>query len=125
MPGKFLYIEDHEDAVKLICRVFDNAEIVWVSNRHDALPLLFNGQKFDVILIDHYLPDTTGLDLCREIRTRDDHTPIVFVTASSSLSIHEVRQAGGQGLIRKASPNFVIQLRQTVNDLTGCSSKNA
>lgn len=118
MTAKFLYIEDQEDSCDLVRSIFDSTEIVCVPTKKDALRLLKKDPQFDLFLIDHYLPDGLGLGLCREIRSRDRSTPIVFVTASSSLSIHDVRDAGGQGLVKKASANFVKQLRQTVTDLT-------
>jgi CheY-like chemotaxis protein len=117
MTGKFLYVEDQKDALDLIRAVLKDVEVVWAPTGRDALQLIEEGQAFDLYLIDHYLPDSTGLALCREIRGKDDFTPAVFVSACESLSIGDVRDAGGHGLVRKASRNFFNQLRQTVTDL--------
>ena len=118
MSGRFLYIEDNKDAFDLLRALFKDVEVVWAPTGTDALQLIQNDTSFDLYLIDQYLPDGTGLALCREIRGHHDFTPAVFVSASHTLSIQDVRDAGGHGLVRKASPNFSAQLKQTVSDLT-------
>lgn len=125
MTGKFLYVEDQKDSLDLIRAVLKDVEVVWAPTGRDALQLIQEEQSFDLYLIDQYLPDSTGLELCREIRDNDDFTPAVFVSASPSLSIHEVRDAGGHGLVRKASPNFFEQLRQTITDLAALNTRAA
>jgi CheY-like chemotaxis protein len=38
------------------------------------------GGLFDLYLLDYYLPDGTGLELCLLIRDFDGSTPVLFVT---------------------------------------------
>ena len=59
--------------------------------------------RFDLCLFDYHLPDGTGIELCIFLRTFDKETPVVFATASPSLSEREVLKAGGQALVRKGS----------------------
>ena len=92
-------------------------EIVWTPTASDALQLLKKDKGFDLYLVDYFLPDATGLELCRSIRTLQDTTPIVLVTASRTLTIEGVRGACANALVRKGEPTFVDHLRQTVNDL--------
>jgi DNA-binding response OmpR family regulator len=40
-------------------------------------------QRFDLVVLDLMLPDMDGLDVCRELRTRRDYTPILMLTARS------------------------------------------
>ena len=40
-------------------------------------------EEYDLIILDVGLPDTTGFDLCREIR-KDRDIPVIFLTARSS-----------------------------------------
>src|SRR6218665_2084100 len=37
--------------------------------------------EFDLIILDIMLPDKNGLEICKEIRTNDIQTPILFLTA--------------------------------------------
>src|SRR5437899_4613350 len=44
-------------------------------------------RPFDLLLLDVSLPDRNGIDLLREIRTRDPHLPIVLITAYGSVDM--------------------------------------
>ncbi|HEX9391817.1 MAG TPA: response regulator transcription factor [Usitatibacteraceae bacterium] len=49
----------------------------------------FRREPFDLVLLDLMLPDADGLDVCRDLRSRDDglaKTPIIMVTARGDLS---------------------------------------
>ncbi len=117
IKGKFLYVVDNPDSCEIIGNVFDSADVVCASTGQEALQLITADPSFSLYLFDHVLPDTTGLELCREVRRIDSRTPILFISSMQTLSIAEVREAGAQGLIRKATPYFIEQLKQTVFDL--------
>ena len=40
---------------------------------------------YDIIILDILLPEMDGLTVCREIRKRDKHTPILMLTARDAL----------------------------------------
>ena len=40
--------------------------------------------KFDLIILDIMLPDKNGIDVCKELRTQQILTPILFLTALST-----------------------------------------
>jgi DNA-binding response OmpR family regulator len=40
-------------------------------------------RRFDIIILDNWLPDLEGLDLCKQIREFDQRTPIIFYSASA------------------------------------------
>lgn len=42
-----------------------------------------NNRRFDLMVLDLMLPDMDGLDVCRELRTNRDFTPILILTARS------------------------------------------
>lgn len=56
----------------------------------------------DIVVIDHNLPDGTGLDLIRRIRRDDLSTKIVMITAQSSIShAVEAMKAGADDYLTK------------------------
>lgn len=58
--------------------------------------------EFDAVLLDINLPDGNGLDLCREIRGRGQHTYIMFITANDRESdILKGYDAGGADYVTK------------------------
>ena len=40
-------------------------------------------RRFDIIILDNWLPDLEGIDLCKQIREFDQRTPIIFFSASA------------------------------------------
>ena len=40
----------------------------WRQHAQAALELLQSGQRFDLVLLDYYLPERNGLELARDIR---------------------------------------------------------
>ena len=43
--------------------------------------------KFDLILLDLMMPDRSGMDLLRDIRGRDNETPVIMLTAYGSVEV--------------------------------------
>ena len=46
---------------------------------------LFRSREWDLILLDIMLPGISGIELLRRIRSHDDHTPVILLTAKSSV----------------------------------------
>lgn len=75
------------DDEKLMCDILTMSlqrlgyAVTTASNGFDALDL-FEGQEFDLLLLDVMMPDMDGFDVCVEIRKRSD-VPIIMLTALS------------------------------------------
>ena len=62
----------------------------------------FLSGSFDLIMLDINLPDGSGLDLCREIRKRNESIPVLMVTAKSDEDTAVLSFEGGaDDFIRK------------------------
>lgn len=70
--------------------------------------------RFDLLLLDVNLPDGSGLDLLRQVRTNGDATPVILLTAND-LELDEVTglEAGADDYITK--PFSLAVLRARVN----------
>ncbi|HET6978408.1 MAG TPA: response regulator [Pyrinomonadaceae bacterium] len=81
---RVLYIEDHEDTRELVTLVLEQQsyEVVTGSTIRSGVDLA-GSQHFDLYLLDSWLPDGSGLDLCKQIRVFDKATPIVFYSAAA------------------------------------------
>ena len=63
----------------------------------DALRIL-SARPVDLILLDVYLPDMTGLDLCRALRSRGNAVDVIAVTSARDLPT--VRAAVSLGIVQ-------------------------
>jgi two-component system response regulator QseB len=57
----------------------------WFLNGHEASQAL-NSTDYDLALLDLGLPRVDGMTLLRQIRARDDGTPVIVITARDSLT---------------------------------------
>jgi len=87
-----------------------------------------DAREFDVVLIDlNYSRDTTsgheGLDLLTQIRARDEHLPVVVMTAWGSIELAvDAMQRGARDFVQKPWDNArLLSLIQTQADL--CRSR--
>ncbi|MFD2937626.1 response regulator transcription factor [Spirosoma flavum] len=81
---KILLIEDDALIVDLVrihlCTL--PAEVLTANTGHDGLGQLAQ-QSVDLCILDVMLPDMNGIEICRQIRQRDNFTPILMLTAKA------------------------------------------
>ncbi|MFC2156617.1 response regulator transcription factor [Acidobacteriota bacterium] len=82
MKGRILVVEDEPT---IATGLKDDLEIEGftaevVDDGLDALQRILEGE-FDLILLDVMLPGMDGFDVCREVRLKGNHTPIIMLTA--------------------------------------------
>lgn len=78
--------EDNDDLAALISRRLQARptwSVVRARTAKEAASRL-EGDRFDVAVLDYLLPDGTGLDLLRVVRSASPQTPVLFLTAHGS-----------------------------------------
>ena len=116
MPPKrrILCVDDQADMCSLITMILTDYEVVSAHSKAEALRIATGG-LFDLYLLDYYLPDGTGLELCLLIRDFDASTPILFVTDMDDLSQQQIENVNAQGLIHKEDlPDGLLSAIQKV-----------
>lgn len=82
-----LIVEDEQkiaDTLKL--GLSENGYSVEVAYDGDIGWKVFQSQSFDVVVLDINLPGMNGYELCKAIRNRNPHVPVIMLTALSSLN---------------------------------------
>lgn len=108
---RILCVEDNQDISGYINNMLKIAgyQTVIAQNLIDGLQLAKN-EHFDLILLDHDLPDGTGLELCKLIRALDTHTPILFFSNAIGPRVRqEAIAAGAQGYISKMEAFDILE----------------
>jgi CheY-like chemotaxis protein len=121
-----LFVEDHEDTRKMLELLFEEwgYNATMAATATEGLKRLLE-RRFDLVILDNWLPDLDGIELCRQIRTVDRQTPIIFYSAAAMGS--EDRDAlacGASAYVYKG--NGLALLRETmagVLDKTNHKSK--
>ena len=98
-----LLIEDHEDTRKMLELLFGEwgYRATISSTATQGLKHLLE-HRFDLIILDNWLPDLDGVELCRQVRTVDRQTPIIFYSAAGMGSEdREAMDSGANAFISK------------------------
>lgn len=73
-----LCVDDHHDTCDLITTLLSDSDVMCAHTKASGLQKA-NAENFDFYLLDYYLPDGTGLELCRLIRAFNHQSPILLV----------------------------------------------
>jgi DNA-binding response OmpR family regulator len=115
MKKRVLCIEDHADTSKLISAILDDYEVVSANSLEDAERKVA-AEKFDLYLVDYYLPDGLGLEFILGVKSLNGETPILMVTGSP-VEESQAESLGADGIIKKGTVSFVDNLRNQVSQL--------
>jgi len=100
---KILYVEDEPNLGKIVSETLEQRgfEVVLVK---DGAKVLDSFKSFnpDICVLDVMLPNIDGFELGREIRTRFDQLPIIFLTAKTQTTdVVKGFNSGGTDYVRK------------------------
>jgi two-component system alkaline phosphatase synthesis response regulator PhoP len=81
---KVLVVEDDKSIAELLeIHLKDlNCEVSLASDGEAGLNNALNKQ-FNLIVLDLMLPSLSGLEICKQLRKKDDYTPVLMLTAKS------------------------------------------
>lgn len=93
-PGRILVVDDNDlncDVAKgILCCLGMQAEAV--RSARECITLLGEGQRYDIIFMDHMMPEMDGVEALHEIRSKGGEiaaTPIVLLTANAVSGVKE------------------------------------
>lgn len=111
-----LMVEDQEDSWELEALKLTECKLTFARNFDEGLRLARLGY-FDLYILDNWLPDGSGIGLCRLIREFDPYTPILFYSAAAyERDIQEALRSGAQAYLAK--PVKPEDLEHAVTKLT-------
>lgn len=119
-PPRVLLVDDDPDLVRLLQHILTSHGIgtaKHVASGREALAAL---DGIDIVLLDHQLPDTNGLDLLDAIRTLPAPPAVVLVTGhgNESLAAEALRRGADDYLAKDADltellPQILERVRRT------------
>ena len=108
-------MEDDRESCELLRHVLPEWDLA-ISHTIAGAVSHYLERHFDLAMLDNWLPDGSGIELCREMRSRFPETPIIFMSAAAQEStIEEAIAAGANRYFVK--PFDPEELRETVKDL--------
>lgn len=116
-----LCVDDDEDSrvmlVTLLKLAFIEAKAVGTAAQ--ALSLI-QAEHFDLYMLDAWLPEIDGFELCRRMRALDSHTPILFFSgAAYATDKKKGIDAGADAYVKKPDIDELVEnIRQLTSQVT-------
>ena len=81
-PNRLLIVDDDPELLQFLMDELSGAghRCIGCDNGQDAL-LRWRQEQFDLVVLDWTLPDFSGVELCRRLRSSGNTTPVLMLTA--------------------------------------------
>lgn len=118
-PVRLLYIDDDPALCRLVQKELarHGFETVCAQDGDAGVEALRAG-RFDVVALDHYMPERDGLDVLPEIVALPDAPPVVYVTGAQDgrLAVAALRAGAADYVIKDVAEDFTTLLRAALED---------
>jgi two-component system cell cycle sensor histidine kinase/response regulator CckA len=116
---RLFLVEDNEDIALLMRRCLERAghEVVCCRTAADAL-IVLGHSTFHLVLLDHILPDRSGLDLLQDMKREGIVTPVLVVTAygDEQLATQVLRSGALDYIAKDQALTFLAELPKRVSE---------
>ncbi len=123
MSHKILVVDDDILVLEALEELLTaSGYVVRVAARGQEALEMLDRERFDLLILDVVMPKMTGLDLCREVRKRDDEmskVKIIMLTAKTEEKNVEIQEKYGCDLYltKPIDPGRLKELiRETLED---------
>jgi DNA-binding response OmpR family regulator len=100
---RVLYVDNHADSGEMMTELlsFQNIETRVAATASQALALI-KAECFDLYILEAWLPDLDGFELCQRMRVADPKTPVLFFSgAAYEADKKRGLEAGAEGYVSK------------------------
>jgi DNA-binding response OmpR family regulator len=108
---RILFVDDDDDTCEMMRLLLQHSgyRVTTAETIVDALGLA-KAERFDLYLLDNWLPDGLGLELCQQLRALYPASPIVFYSGIAQESeIQKARAAGADDYLVKPCDFELLQ----------------
>jgi len=115
MGKKILIIDDQPDILEVLTEILEilNHEVVAITSGYN-LDKKFQENRFDMVITDYQMPDMTGVDIAKKIKSKYGGTKVYIISGYHQLlSEEKMNEFGISGLLNK--PFDIEELKRIVN----------
>lgn len=116
---RILLIDDDEGFSRLVSKHLERAhfDVVCASSATAGLAH-FESSIFNVIILDHILPEHDGLTLLATLQSRDNPPPVVYLTGSqeSRIAVAALKAGAADYVVKDTQGEFLILLENAVTN---------
>ena len=119
-PKRVLCVEDDRDTCEVLKFVMTDFDFVAVSTISAAEEKIAEGH-FDLYVLDNWLPDGSGVELCESIRASGSHSPIIFTSAIGQRQDIDIAMNAGADryLVKPYEPETLVKAVKELLEQSG------
>ncbi|MEX0736042.1 MAG: response regulator [Bacteroidota bacterium] len=116
-----LIIEDEANFVQTLEYALRNAPehryaVQHAPSAEEGAEIVAHGGRFDVILLDYYLPGRNGGEFLKTLRESGNETPVICISVSQDYKIvQQLLQSGADDYVAKEELNNTLALEKTIS----------
>ena len=114
-PRRILYIDDDPGLRRLVEKLLGRRghTVIAVGSGAEGVERA-RGDDFDLIAVDHYMPEVDGLETLRRLKALPDLPPVVYVTGSeeSAVAVAALKAGADDYVVKSTGDDFVDLLEQ-------------
>jgi two-component system KDP operon response regulator KdpE len=115
MTGSYILVVDDDPQIRRVMRVTLIAQGYQVNEARSGEEALarLQDQRFDLVLLDINLPGTSGLEVCRELRSVSDAAIVMLTVRDRERDKIEALDAGADDFVTKpySTPELLARIR--------------
>ena len=114
--GRVLIVDDEINTLKASASILKLNGIRNVVTESDSrlVMVIMNDGKLDVVLLDLFMPNISGMELLSLLQKQHPHVPVIIVTAASEMErVEECKQKGAfDYLVKPVKPDRILDTLQ-------------
>jgi DNA-binding NarL/FixJ family response regulator len=121
-PVTLLLVEDHDLLADNLVRLLEaggDIRVVAVATTVEEAVAAARQHVPDVVIMDHRLPDGTGIDATLRIKQDRPDLPVVLLTGALDPAVERAAVEAGCALALEKASSSTVGLAQTVRSLVG------
>jgi DNA-binding NtrC family response regulator len=111
---RILVVDDEPQVAETLrdILVHEGLQVEVAENGRQALDLLMNGHRFDLIITDMKMPEMDGLELLRHVRQLKENLPVIVLTGYAT--VENGLEAIREGVFNYISKPFSVRLLMNI-----------
>ena len=117
--AKILIVDDERDLVDAYMRLLERAghRCFGAFDASEAIQLI-DAESPDLVITDLSLPDTSGIEVVRHIRSKSKDTPIIVMSGHNTPELNQAAHAAGASM-SLLKPVSIAVLRRVIAEALG------
>ena len=117
--AKILIVDDERDLVDAYMRLLERAghRCFGAFDASEAIQII-DAESLDLVITDLSLPDTSGIEVVRHIRSKSKDTPVIVMSGHNTPELNQAAHAAGASM-SLLKPVSIAVLRRVIVEALG------